>query len=180
MARTYLITGGANSGKARWAISYFERCDNVLYVTSNDDMDDDTKKRMEYSTEHNYVNWTTIRHDGKPADALDEEHKFVIYDGLPEYVLSLLGISSDNDIISDEKVEEVTKQAIADVTAMLEKADENDVNLILITLEAGFSVSPFASGQKAFRDCLSSVNQRIANIADEVYLSVSGIQMQIK
>lgn len=180
MARTYLITGGANSGKARWAISYFERCDNVLYVTSNENMDDDTKKRMEYSTEHNYVNWTAIRHDGKPADALDEEHKFVIYDGLPEYVLSLLGISSDNDIVSDEKIEEVTKQAIADVTAMLEKADENDINLILITLEAGFSVSPFASGQKAFRDCLSSVNQRIANIADEVYLSVSGIQMQIK
>ncbi|MBQ2823635.1 MAG: bifunctional adenosylcobinamide kinase/adenosylcobinamide-phosphate guanylyltransferase [Oscillospiraceae bacterium] len=180
MARTYLITGGANSGKARWAISYFERCDNVLYVTSNEDMDDDTKKRMEYSTEHNYVNWTAIRHDGKPADALDEEHKFVIYDGLPEYVLSLLGISSDDDIVPDEKIEEVTKQAIADVTAMLEKADENDINLILITLEAGFSVSPFASGQKAFRDCLSSVNQRIANIADEVYLSVSGIQMQIK
>ena len=180
MARTYLITGGANSGKARWAISYFERCDNVLYVTSNEDMDDDTKKRMEYSTEHNYVNWTAIRHDGKPADALDEEHKFVIYDGLPEYVLSLLGISSDDDIVPDEKIEEVTKQAIADVTAMLEKADENDINLILLTLEAGFSVSPFASGQKAFRDCLSSVNQRIANIADEVYLSVSGIQMQIK
>ncbi len=180
MARTYLITGGANSGKARWAISYFESCDNVLYITSNEDMDDDTKKRMEYSTEENSVTWKAVRHDGKPADAIDEEHKFVIYDGLPEYVLSLLGITSDEDIVSDEKIEEVTRQAVGDFTAMLEKADEYDVNLILITLEAGFSVSPFASGQKAFRECLSSVNQRIANLADEVYLSVSGIQMQIK
>lgn len=180
MARTFLITGGANSGKARWAISYFAHCDNVLYVTSNSDMDDDTKKRMDYSTQENYVTWQAVRHDGKPADIIDDEHNYYIYDGLPEYVLSLLGITSDEDHVSHEKVEEVTKQAIADINALIEKADQNGSTLILITLEAGFSVNPFASGQKAFRDCLSSVNQRIANIADEVYLSVSGIQMQIK
>lgn len=180
MARTLLITGGANSGKARWAISYFESCDNVLYVTSNSDMDDDTKKRMDYSTQENYVTWTAVRHDGKPADIVDEEHNYYIYDGLPEYVLSLLGISSDEDMVSQEKIEEVTKQAIADINELIEKAEGVGGNLILITLEAGFSVNPFASGQKAFRECLSSVNQRIANVADEVYLSVSGIQMQIK
>ena len=180
MARTFLITGGANSGKARWAISYFESCDNVLYVTSNSDIDDDTKKRMDYSTKENYVTWEAVRHDGKPADIVDDDHKFYIYDGLPEYVLSLLGISSDEDEVSDEKIEAVTKQAIEDITGLIEKAGQNDANLIIITLEAGFSVNPFASGQRAFRDCLSSVNQRIANIADGVYLSVSGIQMQIK
>ena len=180
MARTLLITGGANSGKARWAISYFANCDNVLYVTSNSDMDDDTRKRMDYSTKENYVTWTAVRHDGEPEGIIDEDHKFYIYDGLPEYVLSLLGITSDEDIVSDERIEEVTKTAIAHVNALIEAAGKNDANLILITLEAGFSVNPFASGQKAFRECLSSVNQRIANMSDEVYFSASGIQFKIK
>lgn len=180
MARTSLITGAANSGKARWAISYFAHCDDVVYITSNCFMDDETKKRMDYSNEHNGVQWTVKRHDGAPADAIDEEHRYFIFDGLPEYVISLLEITRDIDIVTPEKAAAVKSKVITEVQQMIEKVSEVDANLIIITLEPGFSVNPIPPGQKAFRDILCAVNQRIANVADEVYLSVSGIQMQIK
>ncbi len=180
MARTYLITGGANSGKARWAIRYFAHCRDVAYITSNDDMEEDLRKRMEITNEQNGVKWDVIRYDGTPADIISNDHNFFIFDGLPEYTLALLGMTSDTDIISEEKAKAVKKQVIQDVSDMMQKAQNVNADLIIITLETGFSVVPPHSAQQIFRDILCSVNQRIANIADEVYLSVSGIQMQIK
>lgn len=180
MSRKYLITGGANSGKARWAISYFSHCSNVAFITSNSDMEDDLKKRLEISNEQNGVQWDIIRHDGKPADIIDGNHSFYIFDGLPEYTLSVLGIGSDNDEVTKEQAAEVKARVINDIKEMIEKAESVGADIIIITLETGFSVVPPKSAQEAFRDILCAVNQRIANISDEVYLSVSGIQLQIK
>lgn len=180
MSRKYLITGGANSGKARWAISYFAHCSNVAFITSGSDIDDDLKKRLEISNQQNGVQWDIIRYDGKPADVIDGRHSFYIFDGLPEYTLAALGIKSDDDEVSDERAEEVKNQVIADITEMIDKASSCGADIIMVTLETGFSVMPLKSAQTVFRDILCFVNQRIANIADEVYLSVSGIQLQIK
>lgn len=52
--------------------------------------------------------------------------------------------------------------------------------MIIITLETGFSVTPADPAQVAFREILGAVNQRIANMSNEVYLSASGIQFNIK
>lgn len=180
MSRKYLITGGANSGKARWAISYFSHCSSVAFITSNSDMDEELKKRLEFSNEQNGVKWDVIRHDGTPADVITGEHAFYIFDGLPEYTLSVLGIQSDDDEVSKERAAQVKAKVIKDISDMIDKADSVGADIIIITLETGFSVVPPKPAQEEFRDILCSVNQRIANISDEVYLSVSGIQMQIK
>ena len=52
--------------------------------------------------------------------------------------------------------------------------------MITITLETGFSVTPANREQAIFREILGNVNQRIANMSNEVYLSASGIQFKIK
>ena len=62
----------------------------------------------------------------------------------------------------------------------MDKVVEINGALVIITLEPGFSVMPLSSEQTSFRDILGAVNQRIANTAQEVYLSVSGIQFRIK
>lgn len=181
MGRTYLITGGANSGKSRWAISYFAHCDRVLYISTNNRIDPDTQKRMRYSNDQNGVKWNIGFIDGKPADSINEEHKFFIFDGLPDYTSTKLkAIVGSRTDVPDEAFVEIKNEIIADVQAMIDKSNSVDGNLIIVTMEPGFSVIPQSAAQRAFRDTLAAVNQRIANIADEVYLSVSGIQMQIK
>jgi adenosylcobinamide kinase/adenosylcobinamide-phosphate guanylyltransferase len=62
----------------------------------------------------------------------------------------------------------------------MNKVEELNGALVIITIEPGFSVMPLNSAQTAFRDIMGFVNQRIANTAQEVYLSVSGIQFKIK
>ena len=47
MSKTILITGGAASGKSRWAVSYLAACDYVLYLRTADEVDKDTLGRIE-------------------------------------------------------------------------------------------------------------------------------------
>lgn len=181
MGRTYLITGGANSGKSRWAISYFAHCDRVLYISSNNKIDVDTQKRIRYSNEQNGVKWNIGFIDGKPADSISDEHKFFIFDGIPDYTSTILkSVIGNRTDVSDDVFYELKSQIINDIQKMIDQSNSVDGNLIIVTMEPGFSVIPQSAVQRAFRDTLAAVNQRIANIADEVYLSVSGIQMQIK
>ena len=55
MSKTILVTGGAASGKSRWAVSYLAACDYVLYLRTADEVDKDTLGRIEYSNKHNFV-----------------------------------------------------------------------------------------------------------------------------
>ena len=57
MSKTILVTGGAASGKSRWAVSYLAACDYVLYLRTADEVDKDTLGRIEYSNKHNFVEW---------------------------------------------------------------------------------------------------------------------------
>ena len=58
MSKTILITGGAASGKSRWAVSYFAACDYVLYLRTSDAVDADTMHRIEYGTSRTMLNGT--------------------------------------------------------------------------------------------------------------------------
>ncbi|MGN0656414.1 MAG: bifunctional adenosylcobinamide kinase/adenosylcobinamide-phosphate guanylyltransferase, partial [Ruminiclostridium sp.] len=57
MGNITLITGGAGSGKTRWAISYFKTCDNVLFLNTGETLSDETRHRMNYSNRENNVEW---------------------------------------------------------------------------------------------------------------------------
>jgi adenosylcobinamide kinase / adenosylcobinamide-phosphate guanylyltransferase len=51
---------------------------------------------------------------------------------------------------------------------------------VLITNEIGMGIVPENPMARAFRDIAGRVNQAIADMADEVWLLVSGIPVKIK
>ncbi|MGN0667448.1 MAG: bifunctional adenosylcobinamide kinase/adenosylcobinamide-phosphate guanylyltransferase [Huintestinicola sp.] len=181
MSKTILITGGAASGKSRWAVSYFSACDYVLYLRTADKVDSDTMSRIEYGNKQNFVEWdikTGIT--SSPAD-LFTDHKFVIMDNLAAYTSNIINsMCPDISQITESLKKDIEKKIIADVTDMYDKIMVIDGSMIIITLETGFSVTPENRAQTIFREILGNVNQRIANMSNEVYLSTSGIQFKIK
>ena len=180
MASITLVTGGAASGKSRWAISYFRTCDNVLYMNTSPEMPEETLHRLEYSTKENEVEWEIVN-DVKDPVPLIKDHKFFILDDLGSYVASLMREkAADINNITTEEYETIRSEAVNKVIECMDKVVEINGALVIITLEPGFSVMPLSSEQTSFRDILGAVNQRIANTAQEVYLSVSGIQFRIK
>lgn len=181
MAKTALITGGAASGKSRWAATYFSGCDYVLYLRAGEEVDKDTMKRIDYDNKVNMVEWDIKTDVYKDPVKLFTDHKFIIFDDLTDYTNAVINeMCSDIENISYELTKEIEKKIIGDVTDMYDSIKEIDGSMVIITMEPGFSVTPANHAHKVFRDILGGVNQRIANISDEVYLSASGIQFRIK
>ncbi len=181
MSKTILITGGAASGKSRWAASYFAACDYVLYLCTNDELDKDTLNRIEYGNKKNYVEWdikTGVYDD--PASYLTD-HKFVIMDSLAAYTShKIKEMCPDISKLDVDMKKAIEKKVIDDITEMYDQISLIDGNMIIITIETGFSVTPQDHAQAMFREIIGAVNQRIANMSNAIYLSVSGIQFPIK
>lgn len=181
MSKTMLVTGGAASGKTRWAVSYFSACDYVLYLCVTDAVDNDTMNRIEYGNKQNFVEWDIRTNaDTNLADYVTD-HKFVILDNLAAYVSKVIKKMCPNpDDMTIELKKQIEQQVIRDIGDIYDQVMVIDGSMIVITLETGFSIMPANREQQNFREILGTVNQRIANMSNEVYLSASGIQFRIK
>lgn len=181
MSKTILITGGAASGKTRWAVSYLAACDNVLYLCAAKAVDRETLNRIDFATRKNFVEWEIKENITDAPASLMPNYRFVIFDSLASYVSDI--IRSKCPDISDLTVElkrQIISKIISDVTEMYDSITAIDGTMIVVTLEPGFSVTPETPEQMVFREILGAVNQRIANMSNEVYMSASGIQFKIK
>ena len=181
MSKTILITGGASSGKSRWATTYPEACDYVLYLCPSEKIDTDTLNRIEYGNKQNLVEWDIVPGiTENPAEKFTD-HKFVIFDSLAAYTSEIIDkMCPDPSDISHDKEKEIEKSIVKDVTDMFDAIAAIEGTMVIITLETGFSIAPENKAQAVFRRILGVVNQRIANMCSEVYLSASGIQFKIK
>lgn len=181
MSKTMLVTGGAASGKTRWAVSYFSACDYVLYLCVTDAVDNDTMNRIEYGNKQNFVEWDIKTNADTNLAEYVTDHKFVILDNLAAYVSKVIGRMCPNpDDMTVELKKEIEQQVIRDIGDIYDQVMVIDGSMIVITLETGFSIMPANREQQNFREILGTVNQRIANMSNEVYLSASGIQFRIK
>lgn len=181
MSKNILITGGAASGKTRWAVSYLAACDYVLYLRTGDAVDADTLNRIQYGNKQHGVEWDIVTDVVSDPSQYFTDHKFVIFDSLALYTSKTIKrMCPNSDEMTEEQRKEIERAVISDVTTMLEAIKEKGGNMIIITLETGFSVNPENRSQALFRVILGNVNQRIANTCDEVYFSASGIQFKIK
>lgn len=180
MARTILVTGGGASGKSRWAVSQFDACDNVLYICPGK-LDDDTRNRIEYSNNRNYVQWDIREDVTSEPYALFNKHKFAVFDNLNAYTIIVMReMCPDITQMNSEMEKAIEKRIINDVMGMYDQMKIIGGDIVIITLETGFSLEPADSELMARRKILGMVNQRIANISSDVYLSASGIQFKIK
>lgn len=181
MVKNILITGGAKSGKTRWAVTHFAMYDYVLYLKVGEAVDADTLKRIEYNNKKNFVEWDIVTGVySNPAEKVTD-HKFVIFDSLFAYTqVCIKEMCPDITKLDDATKKSIEKRIIEDIMLMREKVDERGGCMIINTLETGFSVTPTDPEQAALREILGTVNQRIANTSDEVYFSASGIQFKIR
>lgn len=180
MGNITLITGGAGSGKTRWAISYFRTCDNVLLMNTGKELSEETRQRMEFSNKENNVEWEIVSGVTDPLEHI-KDHKFFIFDSLGSYTSNVMHeVAADVENITKEEHDKIRAIVVNTVIGCMNKVTELNGAMVIITIEPGFSVCPKDKEQMAFREIMGAVNQRIANTAQEVYLSASGIQFRIK
>ena len=182
--RLVLVTGGARSGKSRFAEDLARHGRQpVLYLATAEAGDDEMRARIADHQQRRPAEWHTLeaqRDVGRVLATLEEVRGTVLLDDL--------GLLVTNRLLDLCGVSEPTRETGAALDLAL--AAEIDVlrtaqaaggwDLIVVTNEVGLGIVPATPLGRVFRDALGRANQALAADADEVHLLVAGIALRIK
>ena len=168
-----LFTGGARSGKSTRAEQYAARLSQrVTYVATAEAGDDEMRARIAQHQRNRPAQWRTLERPLAAATALAELETgaVALLDCLSLLVSNLLLAHEDDPAPAVER----------EVAAILDTAWERELTLIVVTNEVGMGIVPAYALGRSYRDLLGRANQQVAAAADEVYLVVCGIPVELK
>lgn len=176
------VTGSAMSGKSRFAVSQFSEMDRVQYLCTNEDMDDKTLDRIFYNERSKNFRWDIMRNfsvDKTPVNYTD--CKCFILDNLADWIYrkTLEEFAGQADF-TDRKMRTFVKELMRSIGILLSEVTNSGGTIVIISAETRFQPVHSDLIEKIYCEALCTVNQRIANIADEAYFSFSGLQIKVK
>src|SRR5437867_1483277 len=164
--RITLITGGARSGKTRYALEGADGTEPWTYIATAELLDDEMRAKAARHQQERGGRWRTIEEPFEVASRLRELRGFVVVDCLTVWL--------SNWMLRDETQLE---QQIDSLCSALRAAD---CQIRAITNEVGSSIVPEHPLARRFRDWSGVMNQRVARTASSVYLMVCGIPIRVK
>lgn len=179
-----LITGGARSGKSRFAEQVAQnRGGDVLYIATSVVTDAEMADRIRYHQQQRPAHWHTFeswRDLGEVVLAHHKQFPTIIIECITTMMTNLLF-----DIAGESQPEEMDFDAIeqhifAQTAQLLAAAQHPESEVIIVTNEVGMGIVPDNLLARRFRDIAGRVNQQLAAAADDVYLIVSGIPVPVK
>ena len=166
-----LITGGARSGKSRYAEQRALAIGNKpLYVATAEGLDEEMTQRIAEHRKRRGANWRTLEAPLELIEALLAERgktDCAVVDCLTLWLSNLL-------IRHDEE------SAASHVRNLIAHLRRLDFPVIVVTNEVGWGIVPDNPLARKFRDLAGWANQQMAQAADEVILMVAGIPIIAK
>ena len=175
-----LITGGARSGKSTYGESLYKDLTDVVYIATAKIYDKEMEERIDLHRNSRPSEWRTFEGNYDLKNALGKEENYLL-DCIT--VLSsniLFDISQDREYIDYKMQKQVEDTILSELKSLIDEINNKGYNLILITNEVGDSIVPEHHVSRVFRDIQGRINQRIAALADQVYLVCCGIPVKIK
>jgi len=175
-SKCILVLGGARGGKSKFAQDLASKLsEKVLFVATGQASDDEMQERIENHKKSRPRTWRTLEAPTAVADKLREnlgDSDVVIIDCITMLVANLLGDS--------EEFEKREKDVVEEVNRLIECIDEFQATSIIVSNEVGLGIVPENKLARYYRDFLGKANQLLAQRADEVYLLVAGLPVEIK
>lgn len=174
-----LLLGGARAGKSKHALrlaaSHGGGAEaSVCFIATAQALDEDMTERIARHQIERPEHWRTIEEPYRIDEALQRtaEVDIVIVDCLTLFVSNWLVRYDD-----EHETEQVVRGIARD---FLELARSRQQTIICVSNEAGLGVVPETRLGRVFRDLLGRVNQDFAAAADEVYMIIAGLPLQVK
>ena len=166
MTAITLITGGAASGKSRYACERAARCgENVLFVATCVPGDDEMRAKVARHRAERPSTWRTVEGTREIAAVLAAE-----YDAAIIACLTLLISQMFVDGVSESEID-------AEVTRIF---DSPPCRLLVVTNEVGCGIVPENALARRFRELAGRLNRIAAECCDEVILMVCGVPVWVK
>ena len=172
-----LIIGGARSGKSQFAQELARRLsDRVLFVATAEAGDEEMRSRIEAHKKARPKTWHTLETSVKVGEKINE------HTGKADVVLvDCITLLLSNILIDDDRDDNMKEEQVkAEIDRLIECIDRMDATFIIISNEVGLGLVPDNRLGRLYRDLLGRANQLLAEQADEVYLMVAGIPVEIK
>jgi len=174
-----LLLGGARAGKSAHALRLApvrQRSSGakVCFIATAQPLDEDMTARITRHREQRPSDWQTIEEPYQIDGALRQagEAGVVIVDCLTLFVSNWL-LRYDEEQECETVVRQITGK-------FLQLARSRGQTIICVSNETGLGVVPETRRGRVFRDLLGRVNQDFSEAADEVYLLVAGLPLQLK
>lgn len=165
------VTGGAKSGKTRYALATAQRWPGkLLYIATAEPRDEEMQHRIDAHRRERGERWETIEAPLDLVGALTGVASFggILVDCLTLWTSNLMEAHPENDGAVLEAADR-----------LVEALARCPVPVVVVTNEVGGGIVPAHPVARKFRDLAGAVNQRVAMMADEAYLVVSGRPLRL-
>ena len=158
-----LVTGGARSGKSALAEKLVARHGGArIYIATAEGRDGEMSQRILEHQRRRGDGWVTVE---EPRDLVGALRRT---DGQGVRLVDCLTLWLANC------------EGSADIGALAVTLRQQSCPVVLVTNELGLGIVPDNALARRFRDDHGWMNQTVAEIADQVWLSVSGQPMRLK
>ncbi|GFO65758.1 bifunctional adenosylcobinamide kinase/adenosylcobinamide-phosphate guanylyltransferase [Geomonas paludis] len=173
MSKVVLVTGGARSGKSRFAEGLADKYAPLRgYLATGEAGDAEMADRIARHQGRRGPEWQTVEEPLKVAEAIrSHQGRFnvMLMDCVTLWISNLLFRCPGG-----------AAEALAEVKSFAGGFSSLATPLIIVTNEVGMGIVPEHPLSRAFRDLAGEANEIIAAAADEVYVTISGLPLRLK
>jgi adenosylcobinamide kinase/adenosylcobinamide-phosphate guanylyltransferase len=165
------VTGGARSGKSSFALADASGVPGKrAFIATALQSDDEMRSRIERHKRDRGDAYDTYEEPLKIGELLkdiEDRYEVIILDCLTLWLANLMLENADLDRATETLVDSI-------VTL------RRPGRIYVVSNEVGMGIVPADEMSRRYRDAAGFLNQRIAEVAHEVYMTVSGIPVKIK
>jgi adenosylcobinamide kinase/adenosylcobinamide-phosphate guanylyltransferase len=177
MAEIVLITGGARSGKSRYAQELAEAYSGQkLFVATCPIIDPEMEERIKRHCEDRVrKGWQTVEEGFDLADVLasHQAREVVLIDCLTLWINNLLFDTEAGKEVNEDSISALSRKTI---NACMKRKGI----VLIVTNEVGMGIVPENALARRYRDLVGRCNQEFASAASKVVQLVCGIPITIK
>lgn len=168
--RFAFVLGGARSGKSSFALRLAEQAPAPwVYLATAQALDAEMTERIASHRLSRGDGWDTIEDPLDPARRVaGRDSGVVLIDCITLWITNLLCAGRmDSEIFSH-------------VDALALACSRSQASVVIVSNEVGAGIVPENALSRRFRDIAGTANQRLAAVADDVWLVTAGIPLRLK
>jgi adenosylcobinamide kinase/adenosylcobinamide-phosphate guanylyltransferase len=173
------ITGGARSGKSSFALQLANDYEGVhggdaispmrkAYIATAEALDEEMKERIEKHKRQRSDDWVTYEEPIKISDVLktiEGRYRVVVIDCLTLWLSNLMKAGLNIEVEIGHFISSLVTY--------------HSSLIFIVSNEVGMGIVPENEMARRFRDMAGILNQKMAEISDEVFMVVAGIPIKI-